>query len=70
MSSFCCTYNSNATRTKETLQIMQERAQEFSKAEVYFIPSFYSVAAMDGQTADHLQKAICEYARDEILTVM
>lgn len=34
------------------------------------MPSFYSVAAMDGQTADHLQKTICEYARDEILTVM
>ncbi|XP_008782960.1 uncharacterized protein At3g52155, chloroplastic isoform X2 [Phoenix dactylifera] len=62
--------SSNATRTKETLQIMQEHAQGFSEAEVYFIPSFYSVAAMDGQTAEHLQKAICEYSRDEILTVM
>ncbi|XP_010910101.1 uncharacterized protein At3g52155, chloroplastic isoform X2 [Elaeis guineensis] len=62
--------SSNATRTKETLQIMQEHAQGFSEAEVYFIPSFYSVAAMDGQTAEHLQKAVCEYSRDEILTVM
>jgi hypothetical protein len=25
---------------------------------------------MDGQTAEHLQKAICKYSSDEILTVM
>jgi hypothetical protein len=25
---------------------------------------------MDGQTADHLQQAICNYSRDDILTVM
>ncbi|KAJ0989732.1 hypothetical protein J5N97_008088 [Dioscorea zingiberensis] len=62
--------SSDATRTKETLQIMQENAKGFSGAEVYFIPSFYSIAAMDGQTAEHLQRAICEYSRDEILTVM
>ncbi|CAL9109584.1 unnamed protein product [Musa acuminata var. zebrina] len=62
--------SSDSTRTKETLQIMQEHAQGFSEAEVYFVPSFYSIAAMDGQTAEHLQKAICEYSRDEILTVM
>lgn len=63
-------FSSDAARTKETLQIMQEHAQGFSEAEVYFMPSFYSIAAMDGQTAEHLQKAICEYSRDEILTVM
>ncbi|KAH7660298.1 Histidine phosphatase superfamily clade-1 protein [Dioscorea alata] len=62
--------SSDATRTKETLQILQETAIGFSEAEVYFIPSFYSVAAMDGQTAEHLQSAICEYSRDESLTVM
>ncbi|XP_020266195.1 uncharacterized protein LOC109841658, partial [Asparagus officinalis] len=62
--------SSDATRTKETLQIMQENVHEFSEAKVYFVPSFYSVAAMDGQTADHLQKIICEFSRDEILTVM
>jgi len=49
---------------------MQEPAPEFSEAKVYFVPSFYSVPAMDGQTADHLQNTICEYSRDEILTVM
>ncbi|OAY68708.1 hypothetical protein ACMD2_03581 [Ananas comosus] len=62
--------SSDAARTKETLQILQEHAQGFSEAEVRFVPSFYSIAAMDGQTAEHLQKAICEYSRDEILTVI
>ncbi|KAL5206099.1 hypothetical protein ABZP36_034308 [Zizania latifolia] len=61
---------SDATRTKETLRIFQEHVKGLSEAIVHFIPSFYSIAAMDGQTAEHLQKAICEYSSDEILTVM
>uniref|UniRef100_A0A0E0LZD1 Uncharacterized protein n=1 Tax=Oryza punctata TaxID=4537 RepID=A0A0E0LZD1_ORYPU len=61
---------SDATRTKETLKILQEHVKGLSEAIVHFIPSFYSIAAMDGQTAEHLQKAICEYSSDEILTVM
>lgn len=61
---------SDAMRTKETLKILQEHVQGLSQAVVHFIPSFYSIAAMDGQTAEHLQKAICEYSSDEILTVM
>ncbi|GJM99746.1 hypothetical protein PR202_ga16875 [Eleusine coracana subsp. coracana] len=61
---------SDATRTKETLKILQEHVQGLSEAVVHFIPSFYSIAAMDGQTAEHLQKAICEYCSDDILTVM
>lgn len=32
--------------------------------------SFYSVPAMDGQTAQHLQQTVCQYSRDDILTVM
>jgi len=62
--------HSDAARTKETLKIMQEQVQELLDAEVHFVSSFYSIAAMDGQTADHLQKVICKYSRDEILTVM
>ncbi|GKV18866.1 hypothetical protein SLEP1_g29191 [Rubroshorea leprosula] len=62
--------SSNAQRTRETLDIMQEQVAEFLEAEVHFISSFYSIAAMDGQTAEHLQQAICQYSRDEILTVM
>ncbi|KDP29022.1 hypothetical protein JCGZ_16411 [Jatropha curcas] len=62
--------SSNATRTRETLKVMQEQVPGFVDAEVHFIPSFYSIAALDGQTAEHLQQAICRYSRDEILTVM
>lgn len=62
--------SSDALRTRETLKIMQEQVQAFSEAEVNFISSFYSVAAMDGQTAEHLRQAICKYSRDEINTVM
>ncbi|KAK4759297.1 hypothetical protein SAY87_022428 [Trapa incisa] len=61
---------SDAVRTRETLQIMQEQVKSFLEAEIYLISSFYSIAAMDGQTAEHLQKAICKYSRDEIGTVM
>lgn len=62
--------SSDATRTRQTLKIMQEHVGSFLEAEIHFISSFYSIAAMDGQTTDHLQQAICKYARDEILTVM
>ncbi|PIN20036.1 hypothetical protein CDL12_07272 [Handroanthus impetiginosus] len=62
--------SSDAQRTRETLKIMQEQVRAFLDAEVHFISSFYSVAAMDGQTAEHLQQAICQYSRDEILTIM
>ncbi|KAF5475036.1 hypothetical protein F2P56_006883 [Juglans regia] len=62
--------SSDAVRTRETLKIMQEQAPAFLDAEVRFISSFYSIAAMDGQTAEHLQQIICRYSRDEILTIM
>ncbi|KAE9461560.1 hypothetical protein C3L33_06530, partial [Rhododendron williamsianum] len=62
--------SSDAVRTRETLKIMQEQVNGFLEAEVHFISSFYSIAAMDGQTAEHLQHAICKFSRDEILTVM
>ncbi|OWM85679.1 uncharacterized protein At3g52155, chloroplastic [Punica granatum] len=61
---------SDAARTRETLRIMQEQVRSFLEAEVHYISSFYSIAAMDGQTAEHLQNAICKYSRDEIVTVM
>eukprot|EP00268_Persea_americana_P020104 TRINITY_DN20357_c0_g1_i1.p1 TRINITY_DN20357_c0_g1~~TRINITY_DN20357_c0_g1_i1.p1 ORF type:complete len:280 (-),score=50.78 TRINITY_DN20357_c0_g1_i1:329-1168(-) len=62
--------SSDAARTKETLRTMQEHVPGFLEAEVHFVASFYSIAAMDGQTAEHLQQTICEYSRDEIFTVM
>ncbi|XP_071713815.1 uncharacterized protein At3g52155, chloroplastic isoform X3 [Rutidosis leptorrhynchoides] len=62
-------YCSDAARTKQTLKIMQDQVRAFLEAEIHFISSFYSVASMDGQTADHLQQAICKYATDDIVTV-
>ncbi|GAV56678.1 His_Phos_1 domain-containing protein [Cephalotus follicularis] len=62
--------SSDAVRARETLKIMQEQVRGFLEAEVRFISSFYSVAAMDGQTAEHLQQAICKYSTDDTLTVM
>ncbi|XWS12982.1 hypothetical protein CRYUN_Cryun37aG0136400 [Craigia yunnanensis] len=62
--------SSDALRTRETLDIMQEQVRGFLEAEVHFISSFYSIAALDGQTAEHLQRTICQYSRDEILTIM
>ncbi|PWA91928.1 Histidine phosphatase superfamily, clade-1 [Artemisia annua] len=62
--------SSDATRTRQTLEIMQHHVPAFLQAQVHFIPSFYSVAAMDGQTAHHLHRAISKYATHDILTVM
>ncbi|OMO64652.1 hypothetical protein COLO4_31969 [Corchorus olitorius] len=62
--------SSDALRTRETLSIMQDKVRGFLEAEVHFISSFYSIAAMDGQTAEHLQRTICQYSRDEVLTIM
>ncbi|XP_071920290.1 uncharacterized protein At3g52155, chloroplastic isoform X2 [Coffea arabica] len=61
---------SDSRRTRETLNIMRKEVRGFLEAEVHFLSSFYSVAAMDGQTAEHLRQAISEYSTDEILTVM
>ncbi|KAL6544663.1 hypothetical protein OROMI_023525 [Orobanche minor] len=62
--------SSDAQRTRETLKIMQEQVQAFLEAEVHFLSSFYSIAAMDGQTAQHLQQSISKYSRDQILTII
>ncbi|CAL1378070.1 unnamed protein product [Linum trigynum] len=61
---------SDAARTRETLKIMQESVPTFLDAEVRFIPSFYSIAAMDGQTVGHLQLSVCKHSTDDLLTVM
>lgn len=44
--------------------------REFLEAEIRYVSSFYSIAAMDGQTAEHLQRVICKYSTDDIVTVM
>lgn len=62
--------SSDAARTRETLRIMQDQVGLLMEVEVHFIPSFYSIAAMDGQTAEHIQRTVCRYSTDEITTVM
>ncbi|GFQ07292.1 lanc-like protein gcr2 [Phtheirospermum japonicum] len=52
------------------VEIMQEKVRAFLEAEVHFVSSFYSIAAMDGQTAEHLQQAIFKNLSDQILTIM
>jgi len=61
---------SDSMRTRETLDIMQAHAGDLSDAEVRFLGSFYSVAAMDGQTAQHIQENVLKYSRDDVTTIM
>jgi phosphohistidine phosphatase SixA len=61
---------SDAVRTRETLDIMQAHASDLREAAVRFLGSFYSIAAMDGQTAQHLQESILKYSSDDVTTVM
>lgn len=49
---------------------MQAHAGDLSDAEVRFLGSFYSVAAMDGQTAQHIQENVLKYSRDDVTTIM
>ncbi|GAB2281158.1 hypothetical protein Dimus_015762 [Dionaea muscipula] len=61
---------SDAMRTRQTLMILQEHVRCFLEAKVHFVSSFYSIAAMDGQTAEHLRQIICRFSKDEVLTIM
>ncbi len=61
---------SDAVRTRETLDIMQAHVSDLREAAVRFLGSFYSIAAMDGQTAQHLQESILKYSSDDVTTVM
>ncbi|KAG0618890.1 hypothetical protein M758_4G099000 [Ceratodon purpureus] len=61
---------SDSLRTRETLEIMQAQYNDLSDAEVRFLGSFYSVAAMDGQTAQHIQENVLKYCQDDITTIM
>lgn len=49
---------------------MQQQLAEFVEGEVRYFSSFYSVAAMDGQTVQHLQDIICQYTKDDVTTIM
>jgi hypothetical protein len=49
---------------------MQAHVSDLREAVVRFLGSFYSIAAMDGQTAQHLQESILKYSSDDVTTVM
>ncbi|CAM6096562.1 unnamed protein product [Calypogeia fissa] len=61
---------SDSTRTRQTLEIMQQQLPEFLEGEVRYFSSFYSIAAMDGQTVQHLQEIICKYSKTDVTTIM
>lgn len=61
---------SDSQRTRETLEIMQAHYSDLTDAEVRFLGSFYSVAAMDGQTAQHIQENVLKFTRDDVTTIM
>lgn len=61
---------SDSQRTRETLEIMQAHYGDLTDAEVRFLGSFYSVAAMDGQTAQHIQENVLKFTRDDVTTIM
>lgn len=62
--------SSDSQRTRETLEIMQAHFSDLTDAEVRFLGSFYSVAAMDGQTAQHIQENVLKFTRDDVTTIM
>lgn len=51
---------SNSKRTKQTLDHMSEVLTELSDADAHYLGSLYSVAALDGQTRQHIQECLAE----------
>ena len=61
---------SDSVRTRQTLVCMGEAVSAFREADVLFLGSYYSIAAMDGQTAKHLHDTILQHATSATGTVM
>lgn len=57
---------SNSKRTKQTLDHMAEAVDELADVDAYFLGSLYSVAALDGQTRQHMQKCLLEILPTEL----
>ncbi|KAG2488010.1 hypothetical protein HYH03_013447 [Edaphochlamys debaryana] len=55
---------SNSRRTKQTLDEMQEVMQELADTDAHYYGSLYTVAALDGQTREHLTECLLEVADD------
>eukprot|EP00271_Cylindrocystis_brebissonii_P018709 TRINITY_DN5428_c0_g1_i1.p1 TRINITY_DN5428_c0_g1~~TRINITY_DN5428_c0_g1_i1.p1 ORF type:complete len:313 (+),score=11.89 TRINITY_DN5428_c0_g1_i1:320-1258(+) len=61
---------SDSLRTRQTLDVMCETVAEFASTEVRFLGSYYSIAAMDGQTAQHLKETVVQYADSSSTTTV
>lgn len=61
---------SDSTRTRETLEQMTSVSAELANAETIFMSSFYSIAAMDGETRPHLQAQVAAKASPSTTCVM
>eukprot|EP00245_Coleochaete_scutata_P005295 TRINITY_DN18747_c0_g1_i1.p1 TRINITY_DN18747_c0_g1~~TRINITY_DN18747_c0_g1_i1.p1 ORF type:complete len:285 (+),score=43.92 TRINITY_DN18747_c0_g1_i1:31-885(+) len=61
---------SNSARTRETLEVMMNEVPLFRKAVVRFLGSYYTVAAMDGETAKHLQETVSQFTEQGTGCVM
>ena len=61
---------SDSLRTRQTLELMAEAVEAFRNADVKFLGSYYSTAAMDGQTARHLHETVIKYAAPDSELVM
>jgi phosphohistidine phosphatase SixA len=55
---------SNSKRTKQTLDQMAEAAAELSTVDAHYLGSLYTVAALDGQTKQHIEETIRSVACD------
>lgn len=61
---------SNALRTQQTVRAMRDAVSAFRELEVQYFPSLYAVAAMDGQTRQHLSECVLQVAADGVQCVL
>ncbi|KAG2448681.1 hypothetical protein HYH02_006038 [Chlamydomonas schloesseri] len=55
---------SNSKRTKQTLDEMAEVMHELADVDAHYYGSLYTVAALDGQTRDHILECLLEVCDD------
>ncbi|KAG2433041.1 hypothetical protein HXX76_008768 [Chlamydomonas incerta] len=61
---------SNSKRTKQTLDEMAEVMHELADVDAHYYGSLYTVAALDGQTRDHIVEClleVCDDARNRVV---
>ncbi|GFR52238.1 hypothetical protein Agub_g14772 [Astrephomene gubernaculifera] len=61
---------SNSKRTKQTLDEMSEVLEELGSVDAHFYGSLYTVAALDGQTREHIMECLLEVVDDVRNTVV